>query len=387
MDADDSRTPRRDAPWTRILQRGWRVAPGPPGRLGGVNNDSESIQAPQIRSLVRWGVPFHFAVPVVCALVGLLLLAGGGAAGWIGGWWLVVALPISIGALFRDPRFAGGPAVVWLVWVIVVAISGSNSGVAHTPLGVAIALAIVGAAATRVAQFAIFPATARDAWEPAVQRLTHPGDRSPADEASDDDESEPDAEAESPAAQPIDLGQMTVSMDALSPIDTAEHDELLAAVEEHRGAEGTQPDALEVDAVVAAVAEAEAEDEPNAETADLEDTGDEPGADPDRIDDEEPGEPTIAAVAVAPTQVVEGPKLPAPRLADQLADAAGAAAIADAEPEPQPEPKVVHVELPLDADPTALDEGGHVLEFSAITEADLEAASAPQAAQPGSDVP
>lgn len=358
MVADDSPPSRQTARSRAILQRLWRVLPGRPGTLRGVTSETDAIPAPQVRSLTRWGVPFHYGLPAVVALLGLLLLTAGGTIAVIGGWWLAVALPIAIGSFLRDPWFAAAPLAVWVLWLIVVAVAGGDSGVAQTPVAVALALAAAGAVVTRVAQYAIFPATAHDAWAPAVQRLTHPGEHAAA-AASPDPSTEPPDPLDRPAPSSLtageDAGQMTVALDALEPIGTAEHDALDAATREAGAPE-----------------EAEATAEPEAEAAVAPDTA---VAQAPPADQDEPDPLAEAAEAVAAAVAAASPDVPAgtPVAAPETKPAAQTAP-----------PKVVHHELPLDADPAPLDEGGHVSEFTAISEDDLLAAAAADQAQPGS---
>ncbi|MDQ8043784.1 MAG: hypothetical protein AAGC46_03770 [Solirubrobacteraceae bacterium] len=314
--------------------------------------ETESIGAPHVRSLTRWGVPFHYGLPVAVALVGLLMLAGGDLVAVLGAWWLAVALPIAIGGFLRDPSFAFAPLAVWVLWLVIAAVAGADSGVAHTPVAVALALALVGGIATRVAQYAIFPATAHEAWAPTVHRLAHPGDHGPGAEGVGE-ATEPLDLADRPAFASLtageDAAQMTVAMGALTalePLGTAER---------------------------AALADPPAEPVGTAERAALADS---PAADPIA----EAADAVAAAVAAAVDSTPDTADAPVATAEEKPTPAAAPPAPAAA---PTP-PKVVHHELPMGADPAGLDEGGHVSEFTAITDADLAAAAASDADQPGS---
>lgn len=288
--------------------------------------------SPNVRPIVWRGYPLHFAIPVVVGLVGLLLLLAGGAIAVFGGWWLATALPIAIGGLFRDPRLIAVPVAVWILWLIVGAIAGPDAGLANTPPFLAALLAMVGAAATYVAQRTIFPATDPEALEAArsgrvVPTLDDGADADPSIEALPVE----DAEEIDPAlAEAIELADET---EPAEPEATAEDDAEAASDDDRDGPEADAP----------------AEAEP-----------DEAGAEPD---DEAGAEPDDEAQA-GPGDEANG-------------DTANEAPKADAEPEPEPsEPEPV-AEPSAQADPDdPLDEGQHVAEFAAITEADLAQAEA-----------
>lgn len=270
--------------------------------------------SPDIRPIIWRGYPLHFAIPVVAGLVGVLLLLLGGAAAWFGGWWLATAFPIAIGSLFRDPRLAAVPPLVWALWVVIGTIAGPDAALANTPIPVAIVLGAVGAAGTYLAQRVIFPATDPEVIEEIRNGRTVP---------TLDDGADADPSIETlPVEDVEDLDPVLVEAfelaDDIEPEDDAEADGPVQAE--------VEPDA-DADEPIHADADAEAE-------ADADADADAPvKADADAGDEPEPG----ASV----------------------------------------EAKTDHDAEPADDEPTdPLDEGQHVAEFAAITEADLQQAEA-----------
>lgn len=248
----------------------------------------EPIATPSVRVLTRRGVPLHYVVPALTALIGIGLLWLGGAPAALGGWWLATALPISLGAFWRSPWLTLAPVALWILWVIVGIVAGPDAALANTPVPLAIFLACIGAGGTFVAQRAIFPATDPEAWEARA--------------AESVDEAEEDAD-----------------------------------------------DALPTDGLVVVPFDASETVELDPDVADAIDLGDEPAADADQSEDAE----------------------------DDAADAAAVASVVDLiKPTKYSEPRTVS-ELPLDADPAPLDQGGHVTEFTALSEADFALLDSP----------
>lgn len=277
--------------------------------------------SPDIRPIVWRGYPLHYAIPVVVGLIGILFLLLGGAAAWFGGWWLATAFPIAIGSFFRDPRLAAVPVLVWALWLVVGALAGPDAALANTPIPVAVALAAAGAAGTYLAQRLIFPAT-----DPEVVEAIRNGRTVPTlDDGADAD----------PLIEPL-------------PVEDAE-DLDPALVELFEVAE--EPDGAEADAE--ADDETDADDEPESD-----DDADEPEA-----DDETDAADKHAAEADDAESEPEADE-PEAEVDDEADDAE-----AD-EPEAEDEPEADADDEPEDP----LDEGQHVAEFAAITEADLEQA-------------
>lgn len=249
--------------------------------------------SPDIRPIVWRGYPLHYVIPVATGVVGVLLLLLGGAAAWFGGWWLATAFPIAIGSLFRDPRLAAVPVLVWALWLVVGAIAGQDAALANTPVPVAVVLAAVGAAGTYLAQRVIFPATDPEVIEEIRNGRTVPT----LDDGADSD----------PSIEPLPVDDV----DDLDP----------ALVELFEVAEEPEPAAVDADG------------EPDLAQAD-----------DDAADD--------AAEPAASDEPTSGDEDEAKAEDDEDEPAAAA----DADPD----------------DP--LDEGQHVAEFAAITDADLEQA-------------
>lgn len=296
------------------MHRVCRPAAAALGRLSDVRSVSEPIATPRVRALVRWGIPLHLAVPAAVGVLGVLLLVLGGAPALLGGWWLATALPIAIGGFYRDPRLAAIPAALWVAWVLVGALAGADAGLANTPVALAIFLGALGAGATLLAQRAIFPATDPEVWESHAEH----------------------AAPEAKAAGPETSSTGSLALPAFEDDDADLDPSLEEAIDEDdlQAAE----DAYGEPTIAAATV---AEDPPTRPPADE--------------------APARAAALASKRPVV----VPEPRAELTLEGSAPASAAKPAVETPEPPA------LPLDADPAALDEGGHVTEFAALTEADL----------------
>lgn len=107
------------------------------------------------RPLVIRGVPLHIVLPASSAVLGVALLFAGGVGSIVGGWILTVAFPLALGAFVADARALAAPAVLWVAWLVVVAISGDGSGLPQTPLVLAVVLAALGAVGVWLGQRAV----------------------------------------------------------------------------------------------------------------------------------------------------------------------------------------------------------------------------------------
>ena len=319
------------------------MRPAKPANLVAVTDESPVADAPSgVRPIVWRGYPLHYAIPVVVGLIGFLLLLAGGLAAWFGGWWLATALPIAIGGLFRDPRLVVVPVAVWGLWLAIGAIAGPDASLANTPILIAFVLAGVGAGATYAAQRVIFPAT-----DPEVLEALRNGRVVPTlDDGADAD---PSIEA-LPVEDGEDLDPVLVEA-----IEMAEETELeaIAVADDELAPTAQADDEAQVDD------EPAADDEPVAEPVAEPAADDEPVADADAADAD-------AADAEAEAEADDEP----------LAEADEAEADDEAEPEAEVLADADADATEADADDDPLDEGQHVAEFAAITEADLEQADA-----------
>ncbi len=110
------------------------------------------------RPLTVRGVPLHFVLPAITAVVGLSLLAGGGLSAVLGAWILTIGFSLAVGAFVADDRALAAPAVIWTAWVLVSSAAGPQSGLPRTPIGLALVLAGLGAVCVWLGQRAVQPA-------------------------------------------------------------------------------------------------------------------------------------------------------------------------------------------------------------------------------------
>lgn len=409
-----------------------------------MSTPSEQTASSGVRSLTRWGIPFHYVPLVVVAAIGIVMLRAGGTVGIFGGWWLAAALPISIGAFLRSPVFAAIPLIVWIGWLIHVDGASPEAALSHTPWLLGICLGLIGAGATVLAQRAVFPATAPDAWEASAGRLVPPLDDG---EPVELEEHGPDHTLEFIVVEPIEASDEEIEAAALARVEEATAAEVpvgaearalakeqaeaakletkaakQAAVEAKREAKAEKKAAAAVRKAEAAEARAAAAEE-QAEAAKLaaEERAEKEAADKaasEALAVEEAAKAAEAAKAGAAkadaeassthetkvditkpvakadaTESAGDPAEPDAKLDDAGADedaesAVAASASSEAEAaskqdETEAEVAAPVAELPLDADPAPLDEGGHVAEFKAISAADL--AATPDAAEDSGD--
>lgn len=259
------------------------------------------------RPLTVRGVPLHFVVPAVIGAIGLAMLITGGFVAVLGAWILTIGFSLSVGAFVADQRALGVPAAVWLSWLLVSAIAGEGSGLPRTPILLAIVLAGLGAVCVWLGQRAV---------QPAVEGARIAGRERGIDTDIDALLAPVHAPEDSPSLDPA-----------------AEVDEALATLllEEDLADELAAHDAGPADT-------GEDSDDHNAED-DAEDDAE------NDADDDHAGEANGDA---------------------QASDDTGAdAAEADADHNNQAEDE------PETATADELDEGGHVIEFAALSEADL----------------
>jgi hypothetical protein len=258
------------------------------------------------RPLVVRGVPIHLLAPLLTAAIGFALLARGGLASVLGAWVLAVGFGVAVGAFVNDARAIAAPGVLWLVWFVVSHAVGAGSGLPRTPLGVALVLAGLGAAAAWLTQRAVLPAVeggepghARGEGIPDIDALLAPPD--PAASLSLDPAAEVDGALASLLDEPLDELDGEADAADVAAVDAA-------------GVDGVGNDA-EVDAADAQAPAAEAADE-DAEPADTEDDAD---PHPEIETEGSPSEPESAVDDDSTGHVIEFAALSERDLDDQAA--------------------------------------------------------------------
>lgn len=278
------------------------------------------------RPLTVRGVPLHFVVPAVIGAIGLAMLITGGFVAVLGAWILTIGFSLSVGAFVADQRALGVPAAVWLSWLLVSAIAGEGSGLPRTPILLAIVLAGLGAVCVWLGQRAVQPAVegARIAGrergiDTDIDALLAPV-HAPEDSPSLDPAAEVD-EALATLLLEEDLADELAAHDA-GPADAGEDSDDHDANADDHAADGHAGDDSE---------DAQAGDDTGADDAETEAAETDAAAEPDPSTDGD-----------------DAPN-------------------ADGNPQSQAEDE------PADE----LDEGGHVIEFAALSEADLVDDDAP----------